>query len=185
MIRKAVKSDLDKIAQLYEEAHDAEEAGMSTTGWKRGIYPSRESALASLERDDLFVLEENGRILGSGIINQIQVDVYAGAPWKHDVPDEQVCVLHTLMISPVSRGKGYARQFLAFYEDYARKTGCPELRIDTNERNTAARAMYHKHGYQEIGTVPTTFNGIPGIRLVLMEKNLDDGKEAREPWAET
>ena len=45
------------------------------------------------------------------------------------------------------------------------------FRIDTNARNTAARAMYRKLGYKEIGTVPTTFNGIPGVDLVLLEKN--------------
>ena len=27
-----------------------------------------------------------------------------------------------------------------------------------------------KHGYAEVGIVPTEFNGIPGIQLVLLEK---------------
>ena len=47
------------------------------------------------------------------------------------------------------------------------------LRIDTNERNAAARAMYKKHGYIESGVAPTVFNGIPGVMLVCMEKRLD------------
>lgn len=172
MIRKAKPNDLEAILHLYDDIHDSEETGIITTGWKRGIYPSRESAVSSLKRNDMFVLEENGRILGSGIINQIQVDAYAGAPWKHRAPDDQVCVLHTLVISPASFGKGYARQFLDFYEEYARQIGCPELRIDTNAINKAARAMYRKHGYEEISTVPTVFNGIPGVSLVLLEKYL-------------
>ena len=174
MIRKARKNDLEAVVRLYEEIHNAEEAGIITTGWKRGIYPSRQSAQAALDRDDLFVLEKDGHILGSVIINQIQVDVYAGASWKHDVPDRQVCVMHTLMIAPSSFGKGYARQFLEFYEAYARQTGCPELRIDTNAINKAARAMYRRHGYEEIDIVPTVFNGIPGINLVLLEKYLTE-----------
>lgn len=49
-----------------------------------------------------------------------------------------------------------------------------ELRIDTNEKNEVARAMYQKHGYTEIGIVPTDFNGIPGIKLVLLEKYLGE-----------
>ena len=49
--------------------------------------------------------------------------------------------------------------------------------MDTNERNTAARAMYKKHGYEEIGTVPTVFNGIPGVNLILLEKHLDPKRE--------
>ena len=173
MIRKATFNDLDAVERLYNETHDAEEAGIITTGWKRTVYPVRATAQAALERDDLFVMEADGRIIGSGIINQIQVDVYEGAPWKYPVPDDQVCVLHTMMISPAEFGKGYAREFLQFYEEYALKHGCTELRIDTNARNKAARAMYRKHGYSEIDIVPTTFNGIPGIQLVLLEKDLN------------
>lgn len=32
--------------------------------------------------------------------------------------------------------------------------------------------MYVKLGYKEIGIVPTVFNGIPGVGLVLLEKAL-------------
>ncbi len=175
MIRKAEIKDLDAVDCLYGEIHDAEAAGLITTGWIREIYPVKATAEASLARDDLFVLEEKGHILGSGIINQLQVDVYEGAPWKHQVPDDRVCVLHTLVISPTARGKGYGREFVRFYEDYALQHGCIELRIDTNERNLAARAMYSKYGYQEIAIVPTTFNGIAGVNLVLLEKQIQSG----------
>ena len=175
MIRKAGIKDLDAVDCLYQEIHDAESAGLITTGWIREIYPVKATAEAALERGDLFVLEEDGRILGSGIINQLQVDVYESAPWKYQAPDEQVCVLHTLVISPAARGKGYGREFIRFYEAYALRHGCLELRIDTNERNLAARAMYSKYGYQEIDIVPTTFNGIAGVNLVLLEKQIRDG----------
>ena len=44
--------------------------------------------------------------------------------------------------------------------------------MDTNEKNQAARALYRSLGYEEIGVVPTVFNGIPDVRLVLLEKGL-------------
>jgi hypothetical protein len=37
--------------------------------------------------------------------------------------------------------------------------------------------MYGKRGYEEIGTVPTVFNGIPGTNLVLLEKHLAGNRE--------
>ena len=173
MIRKAVAADLDAVDRLYNELHDAKEAGIIPVIWQRGIYPSRETALEALDREDLYVLEKDGRIIGSAVINQIQDEVYAGAPWLYDVPDEQVCVLHTLMISPAEFGRGYARAFLEFYESFAAEHGCTELRIDTNDRNLPAQTMYLRHGYQKIGTVPAkVFNGIPDINLVLLEKHL-------------
>ena len=172
-IRKATKTDLDAVARIYDAVHDAEEAGRTVIGWERGVYPTRATATAALDRDDLFVLCEDGLVRGTAIINQIQVDVYAGAPWQYEAPDERVCVLHTLVIHPAAKGRGLGRAFVAFYENYARARNCPALRIDTNARNSIARAFYKGLGYREIAVVPTTFNGIPGIDLVLLEKHLE------------
>jgi len=155
-IRKATIEDLYSVAEIYDEIHTAEEENKQQIGWIRGIYPVQATAEAALQRDDLFVLEDHGKIYGSGIINRIQMDAYSLGHWKYDVPS--------------SAGKGYGRNFLAFYETYATEHGCSELRIDTNEKNMAARAMYRKHGYSEVGIVPTPFNGIPDVQLVLLEK---------------
>ena len=176
--RKAGLEDVDAIAEIYEKIHDAEEAGELTTGWLRGIYPTRDTALAGIDRDDLFVAVEEGaggeeKIIGAAVINQIQVDVYEGAPWEYDAPDDEVMVLHALVISPDLYGSGYGRAFVGFYEQYALEHGCRYLRIDTNERNKRARAFYESLGYKEITIVPTVFNGIPGVGLVLIEKTLD------------
>lgn len=172
VIRKATAKDIDAVEKLYDAIHTAEEKGKQTIGWIRGIYPVRKTAEMALARDDLFVLEDDEKIRGTGILNKIQVDSYADGHWEYAVPDEQVCVLHTLVIDPDRAGKGYGRAFIEYYETYARENGCTELRIDTNARNAAARAMYKKHGYTEIGIVPTVFNGIEGVQLVLLEKYL-------------
>ena len=170
-IRKATAADVDAIEQIYEDIHTAEEEGAATIGWIRGIYPTRKTAEAAVLRDDMFVLED-GEIIGTGIINRTQVDVYYGAPWRFDT--DKVCVLHTLVISPKVSGRGYGRAFVEYYEQWALDHNLPELRIDTNAKNSAARAMYKKMGYEEIGIVPTVFNGIPGVDLVLLEKNLTE-----------
>ncbi len=171
-IRKASFDDIPAICTIYEEIHTAEESGALTIGWARGVYPTEDTANASLHRGDMFVLEEDGEIFGSAIINQIQVDVYADASWNHSAREDQVMVLHTLVISPRGQKRGYGKAFVAFYEDYARQSGCTCLRMDTNQKNTGARKLYAGLGYQEIGIVPCTFNGIEGVGLVLLEKHL-------------
>ena len=122
------------------------------------------------------MLDEDGVVLGSAIINKRQVDVYAKAKWRHEVDAGKVCVLHTLTISPRAGGRGLGKQFVDFYESYALDHGCCTLRMDTNERNLVARKMYKKLGYEEINIVPTVFNGIPDVNLVLLEKYLGDTK---------
>ena len=172
-IRKATVRDLDAIEKLYNEIHTAEEAGAITIGWIRGVYPTRRTAADAVSRGDLFVLTEEA-ILGAAIINQTQVDGYFGAPWRYDT--DAVCVLHTLVISPKAAGNGYGRAFVEFYERWAAAHSLPELRMDTNAKNAVARAMYRKLGYEEIAIVPTVFNGIPDVDLVLLEKNLQTSR---------
>ena len=46
------------------------------------------------------------------------------------------------------------------------------MRLNTNEKNKRAREMYRKLGYKEVGIVPTVFNGIPDVNLVLLEKRI-------------
>ena len=172
MIRKAKQADLAAVAAIYGELHTAEEQGAAAIGWARGVYPTAATAEAALENGELFVLEEECAVLGAAIINQKQVDVYENGGWAYDASPAEVMVLHTLVISPRAAGKGYGKQFVAYYEDYARAKGCRVLRMDTNARNKRARAMYAGLGYREAGIVPTTFNGIEGVQLVLLEKAL-------------
>ena len=170
--RKATQADIPAIAEIYDHIHTQEENGEVTIGWIREVYPTQATAQAALERDDLFVGEDGGQIVGAAVINQTQVAEYALGQWKHPAADEEVMVLHTLVISPKTACGGYGQQFVGFYEQYAREHDCPYLRIDTNARNVRARALYAKLGYEEIGIGPCVFNGIEGVQLVLLEKCL-------------
>ena len=172
MIRRATERDIPTVAGIYDRIHDAEAEGRITTGWLRGVYPTEATARAALAAGDLFVLEDGGEVVAAARINQIQVPDYALVDWQYAAADDEVMVLHTLTVDPPRSGRGYGRQFLDFYESYALGNGCPVLRIDTNERNAAARAMYARRGYIESGVIPTVFNGIPGVNLVCMEKRL-------------
>lgn len=172
VFRKATQQDIPAIGRIYDATHTVEEQGGSTIGWIRSIYPTEETARQSLGRGDMFVAEDDGQIVGSAIINQIQVDVYENAPWQYPAADDQVMVLHTLVIDPAQARRGYGRKFVEFYETYALEHGCRYLRMDTNETNARARAMYKSMGYGQIAIVPCVFNGIPGVNLVLLEKKL-------------
>lgn len=172
IIRKAIRKDIDFIENIYEKIHQAEENGFISVGWKRDIYPVRKTAEDALKRHDLFVMEENGVILASGIINQEQVDVYKKAKWKFEATDSEVMVLHTLVVDPDMSGKGYGKNFVKFYEEYARSKNCKYLRIDTNEKNKSARSLYKSLDYKEIDCIPCTFNGLKGVNLILIEKKL-------------
>ena len=175
-VRKAKAADIDSIVAIYERIHDGEEQGLWKIGWVRGVYPSRKTAEDALARGDLFVMTEDptGCVVAAAIINQTEVDVYKNAAWRYDARPEEIMVLHTLTVDPLLGGKGYGRAFVAFYEQYAKGNGCTALRMDTNVINARARKLYGALGYTEVGEVPCVFNGIPGVKLVCLEKYIGE-----------
>ena len=173
-IRKGTGEDISQIERIYDHLLTEEENGRAVIGWVRGVYPTRETALAALEAGELFVLTlEDGTVAAAARINRIQVPEYANAPWRYpDAPADQIMVLHTLVVDPACAGRGCGSAFVKFYETYALENGCPYLRMDTNAKNTKARRLYHNLGYWEAGIVPCVFNGIPDVQLVCLEKVL-------------
>lgn len=172
MFRKASARDIAAIAEIYDLIHTLEEAGPRQVGWIRSIYPTQATARQAVEAGEMYVMEKDGAVVAAGKINKEQMPAYGEVDWEYEAAEEQVMVLHTLVVSPKERGKGYGSGFVAEYEAMALRSGCPVLRIDTNAINTTARKMYKKLGYREAGVVPCVFCGIPDVELVCLEKRL-------------
>lgn len=172
MFRRANMDDVDKISEIYDEIHLEIENGKMVVGWVRDIYPTSQTAGDAISKGEMFVGEYNGQIVAAAIINQDQGENYPAASWNYDVAEDQVMVLHTLVVSPRVKGQGYGSKFVDFYEKYALESGCSYLRMDTNEKNIDARRLYKKLGYKEVSILSATFNGIEGVKLVFLEKKL-------------
>lgn len=174
-IRRGTYEDLAQVAKIYDHILTREEQGLTSIGWVRGVYPTEKTAKEALEAGELFVLTQDGVVAAAAKINQEQVPEYRDASWQYqEAKDEQIMVLHTLVVDPAFAGKGYGTQFVQFYEEYAKKQGCRYLRMDTNANNAAARRLYQYLGYQEVGIVLCTFQGISDVYLVCLEKLLEE-----------
>ena len=172
MIRLAKEDELARVAEIYEQIHGEIEAGRATVGWIRGVYPTLQTAREAYQRGELYILEEGGEILAAAKLNQAQEKEYAQVDWLYPAEEQEVLVMHTLVVAPKAGSRGLGRAFAAFYEELAKERGCKVLRIDTNEKNLRARALYKSIGYREAGVVPCTFNGIPNVPLVCLEKKI-------------
>ena len=58
----------------------------------------------------MFVLEENGEILASVILNSKANESYRLVNWSREVPDEKVLIIHVLAVSPNMQAKGLAQR---------------------------------------------------------------------------
>ena len=182
-IRKAVQEDLDAVKAIYKKIFQYQNEGKLLVGWVEGVYPTDETAEKAFKNGDLFVMEEDGKILASARINQHQEEEYRAADWKYKgVPDQEVMVIHTLAVDPECSGKGYGSAMVKFYEDYAMEHGCRYLRMDTGEVNQTARRMYKKLGYWEADIIPCDFNSIPDWKMVCLEKRLNCYKKSGKSY---
>ena len=81
--RKATPDDLDALLALYDRVFTAEESGLTSVGWVRGIYPTRqtlEEALAA--RLIFFSRKPTARLVGAAVFNKLQSDYYAQRPGR-------------------------------------------------------------------------------------------------------
>ena len=174
VIRKAAQQDIPAVAVIYNAIIDKEERQPATVvGWLRNVYPTEATAREAWKKGELYVMEdESGAIVAAAKVNQEQVPEYADCCWKYQAPEEQVLVLHTLVVDPKQEGRGYGTAFVRWYEEMGRMMGCSCLRMDTNSHNLPARRLYAHLGFEEPGIVECVFNGIPDVQLVCLEKKL-------------
>ena len=170
MIRKAVQSDIQQIADIYDRLIDYEAKTVSYTSWIKGVYPTRHEPETAVPLGTKYVYEENGKILASMILNHNQADAYYEMPWKYKAPDEKVQVIHTLCVDPDEKGKGIGKAMVNFAENFAKENGCDVIRIDTCTTNTPAQKMYEKLGFESVGTKHVMHHGVLDMTLLYLEK---------------
>lgn len=172
MVRLAADRDIDAVEEIYSAVLDEEESRRSFAGWRRGTYPTRETAVNAQKCGELFVLDEGGAILACAIINTRQPAEYKNADWKYAAADGEVMVLNTLAVRPSSKGRGCGRKMVDFYERYGRMHGCLVLRMNTQVINRPALAFYKKLGFEEAGVITRNLHGIPNVKIICLEKKL-------------
>ena len=79
MIRKALEKDVPAAAANYRELLTYEKENGTNSNWVLDLYPTRETAEKAWQAGTLYVLEEDGEICGSVILNQLQPAEYEGS----------------------------------------------------------------------------------------------------------
>lgn len=172
-ILKASDRDIDAIEEIYTLIHKLEEDGQLTIGWNSIIYPIRKTAEDALEEDSLFVMKFGDKVVASAIINRIQPKGYEEVDWKFPAHNDEVGVLHTLVVHPAFANMGLGKEFVAYFEDYCRTSGYIVARLDTQTKNVVAYEFYPKLGYTLSAIKVVPFQNLPiKVELAMFEKKL-------------
>ncbi len=82
--------------------------------------------------------------------------------------------LNSLVVSAQALRSGVASALIGKLEEYAKKSACPEVDLEVNERNVPALALYGKLGFQVAGRRPKFYNNSDAA--ILMRKTLVEKK---------
>lgn len=152
--KKAKPEDFEKIKNFYWNLIDLMKSSQSRIGWKKGIYPTDAYLLESLEKGELYVLEDGETLCGSVIINSAFNEGYETVRRKTEFEKDEIWVLHALAVSPVFQGRGLGRAMLEKIIELSRENGKKALRLDILSGNEIAERLYVKAGFEFVSKKP-------------------------------
>ncbi len=151
-IRLANLADVESIASLYEKARLLlRDRGIDQ--WQEG-YPNADSARNDIENAYSFVIEENGKIIGTAALD-VGVEptynqIYDGQ-WKTKSPI--YAFVHRVAVDPEMKGKNLASLFFSKAEGIAREHGVISMRCDTHRDNHAMQKTLERAGFEHCGII--------------------------------
>ena len=152
-IGRVKPEDYGRVRDFYYELIDAMAGDRFNPGWERDVYPTREFLRSSIEKGELFVGEEDGKILASMVVNHDYNEGYRKASWPVNALDDQVYVIHALGVHPEFFGRGIAKAMVREVIHMAGENGMRALRLDVLEGNLPAEKSYTAVGFRYVDTV--------------------------------
>ncbi len=156
--RCAVAKDVPYVARLYES--------VKYTGfcvWDEE-YPTQTDATQDMRAECLFVLEDQGQIIGAcSIVPEHEMDHLPCWTSPHATSAE----IGRIVLDRRFQGRGLAKHMVrALLEETARR-GFAYVRISVEKNNAPALATYGSLGFDKVGEAP-----MYGAFYCLMEKKL-------------
>lgn len=167
IVRRASEDDLDAILALVRRVVPLMRAS-GNLQWSES-YPNRAVFERDLSLEQLWVAEEEKKIIGVAALTRALSPEYAQVGWDLS---ESSMVVHRLAVDLAQRGKGIARTLMQQAEGLAVASGVAVLRVDTNAENHAMQRLILSLGYGFSGEF--VFSDRPGQRFFAYEKRLNN-----------
>lgn len=149
MIRKATLSDLDSIKELTEACAIALQK-RDIFQWNEH-YPSREKLEQDINKEELYLLEEENKLSGIIVLSPEMDEEYIPIEWLTSNGDN--LYVHRLATHPGFWGTGNGRKLMDFAEDFAKENGYVSVRLDTFSQNKRNQKFYESRGYKRLGNI--------------------------------
>ncbi|MEH6679874.1 MAG: GNAT family N-acetyltransferase [Sediminicola sp.] len=149
MIRPAKLSEINNIMAITKACAD-HMAQKGIFQWNEH-YPSAAAFERDIHRNELYVLELEGKLVGTVVLSTHMDDEYLPIKWL--TPNLNNLYIHRLSVHPRYQGKGHAQKLMDFAEQYARNNNFVSVRLDTFSQNKRNHLFYTQRGYQQLGDI--------------------------------
>lgn len=148
-IRPAVKSDLEALMRIFENAKQIMRSSGNMLQWTDG-YPSEAVVLKDIRNGHCHVACENGEIIATMALIPGPDPTYTHieGTWPDDKP---YYVIHRL--ATTAPGKNIASQMFDWAYGYIATKSCSTIRIDTHRDNCIMKHILTKYGFTECGVI--------------------------------
>ena len=153
-IGKAGPERFREVRAFYHAVIDAADGSTDSVGWKKDVYPAPDYLKCSLQNGELWIVQDNGTIVGAMVLNHRYNDGYREIAWPTEADDSEITVIHALAVLPSYTGKGCAREMVRFALDLAGNNGHKAVRLDVLKGNVRAGRLYIGMGFRKVAALP-------------------------------
>ena len=171
-IKKGTKYNIEEIESLYNDLNDYLDSHINYPGWKKGIYPVKETAINGIQEGNLYVIRDSNRIVGTVILRHEQELGYSKANWNINLDYEDILVIYTFAVHPKYLKKGIGKRLMDFIIQYSEEMNIKAIRLDVYEKNKPAIKLYKKYGFEYIDTIDLGYSEYGLDKFELYQKLL-------------
>ena len=151
-LKKAILANLDEIRTLYFKLMDSSKEYAHILQWKKEVYPSDKDWIAYINQEEMYLLYLDKNLVGAVAITKSQPEEYQKIRWKIVAKDNEVSVVHLLVIDPDYQGKGIATALLDEIIKMVANMNKKAVRLDAIATNKPAQKLYENYGFVNCGT---------------------------------
>ena len=149
--RLAREIDRIEIEKIYEDG-SLKLKSLGIKQWQGQDKPNLDNFKNLIANKNIFVLEDNNRVVSTVIIYDYDLDYEKNLDGKWNSPKAYVA-LHRIGTLESERNKGYGRKIIEFAESYARENNFKSVRIDTHRENKSMQNLLKSMNYIYVGLV--------------------------------
>lgn len=166
ILRNSNKEDLNTIMKIIDEGKEALKNN-NVNQWQNG-YPNEETVINDINKNESYVLEYNGEIIGTLALSfngeKTYDKIYEGK-W---LSENKYAVMHRIAVSKVKGIKNIGSELLKESEAICISRGIKNIKIDTHEENIAMQRLLQKNNYKYCGIIYL----LDGNKRIAFEKEL-------------